>query len=77
ADLQTKVHGKDLLVMAGEYTGAVMVKGVTAFVERYAPQLVASHNQPVETPSAAAAVAAAEVRPRPPSFCTGCPERPI
>lgn len=77
ADLQTRVHGKDMLVMAGEYTGGVMVKGVTAFVERYAPQLVTSHNQPVAVQSAAAIAAAAEVRPRPPSFCTGCPERPI
>jgi indolepyruvate ferredoxin oxidoreductase, alpha subunit len=90
ADLQTRVHGKDLLPMAGEYTGGVVVKAVARFVERYAPQLLAGVQLPVAArpapvpatipgnPKAFAIQAAAdEVQPRPPSFCTGCPERPI
>jgi indolepyruvate ferredoxin oxidoreductase alpha subunit len=31
ADVQTKVHGKDVLPMAGEYTGGVVLKGVARF----------------------------------------------
>ena len=90
ADVQTRVHGKDLLPMAGEYTGGVIVKAVARFVERYAPQLLAGVRlplaaQPAALPAAmpgnprafAIQSAADEVQPRPPSFCTGCPERPI
>ena len=90
ADVQTRVHGKDLLPMAGEYTGGVVVKAVARFVERYAPQLLAGRELPVAARPApvpallngdprvfAIQQAAAEVQPRPPSFCTGCPERPI
>ena len=90
ADIPTRVHGKDLLPMAGEYTGGVVVKAVARFVERYAPQLLAGGPLPVAAqPAAAPAMlegnprafaikaAADEVHPRPPSFCTGCPERPI
>ena len=35
ADLQTALHGKDLLPPAGEYTGAEVLKGMRAFLERY------------------------------------------
>jgi indolepyruvate ferredoxin oxidoreductase, alpha subunit len=90
ADVQTRVHGKDLLPMAGEYTGGVVVKAVARFVERYAPRLLAGRALPAAArpapvpalmegnPKAFAIQAAAdEVQPRPPTFCTGCPERPI
>ena len=40
AGIQTKVHGKDMLPMAGEYTAAVVIQGILKFVERYAPQLI-------------------------------------
>ncbi len=80
ADLATKVHGKDLLPMAGEYTGAVITRGLAQFIERYAPHLldstrlpaVALPPKPVSLP-----ILQQNVHPRPPSFCTGCPERPI
>jgi indolepyruvate ferredoxin oxidoreductase alpha subunit len=35
-DLQTKVSGKDVLPMAGEYTPAVVTKGIRAFLELHA-----------------------------------------
>ncbi len=35
ADLNTRVHGKDVLPMAGEYTPYVMAKGLTAFLGRH------------------------------------------
>ena len=37
ADIQTEIHGKDMLPMAGEYTGGVMRDGVTGFVRAYQP----------------------------------------
>src|SRR5215472_254481 len=82
ADIQTKVHGKDVLPMAGEYTAAVVTKGVLKFVEMYAPHLIDRKQLPsvayptVEKPPALQIVDN-QIHPRPPSFCTGCPERPI
>jgi indolepyruvate ferredoxin oxidoreductase alpha subunit len=83
ADVQTRVHGKDVLPMAGEYTGAVMLQGLTRFIEKVAPEklpatlpAVARPVPPESKPPAIRAVDKA-VHPRPPSFCTGCPERPI
>lgn len=78
ADLQTRVHGKDVFPMAGEYTGAVFLEGVRQFVVRYAPDEVAPAAPALPAPVAqAVAQAVSQVHPRPPSFCTGCPERPI
>ena len=84
ADLQTRVVGKGPLPMAGEYTGSVMSQGLRAFFEQYAPAVLAS------APAAGAVSAAWTERPllsiealrntvplRPPSLCTGCPERPF
>jgi indolepyruvate ferredoxin oxidoreductase alpha subunit len=84
ADIQTKVHGKGMLPMAGEYTAAAVTRGVFEFVQQYAPQQIDRKNLPAVVrppmPSASAQTAnsvASQVHPRPPSFCTGCPERPI
>jgi indolepyruvate ferredoxin oxidoreductase, alpha subunit len=91
ADVQTRIHGKDLLPMAGEYTGGVVLKAVARFIEKYAPALLEGRDlpkgaQPASTglatlegnPKAfAISAAVAQVQGRPPSFCTGCPERPI
>jgi indolepyruvate ferredoxin oxidoreductase alpha subunit len=83
ADLQTRVHGKDFLPMAGEYTGGVILQGVKSFVELYAPELLSDSSNSVPAVQSTAlmvqavADATAQVLPRPPSFCTGCPERPI
>jgi len=78
ADLSTRVHGKDVLPMAGEYTGAVLVEGLRQFIARYAPADAPPAPAAMPAPAAeAVSQAVAEVHPRPPSFCTGCPERPI
>ena len=83
ADLQTRVHGKEFLPMAGEYTGGVILQGVKSFVELYAPELLSESSTSVPAVQSTAlmiqavADATAQVLPRPPSFCTGCPERPI
>jgi indolepyruvate ferredoxin oxidoreductase, alpha subunit len=77
ADIATKVHGKELLTMAGEYTAAVVTRGILKFVERYAPDLIDREHLPwVARPKTLPPVTQA-VHARPPSFCTGCPERPI
>jgi indolepyruvate ferredoxin oxidoreductase alpha subunit len=126
----TAVHGKDVLPMAGEYTGGVLTAGIARFVERTLPGVLAGRALPraarlqptaasvapaaassaaaaasvvaridpaaigrpdtaararagspaaaaASTPVPAAAPIASLVHPRPPSFCTGCPERPI
>ncbi len=81
ADLQTKVHGKDVLPMAGEYTTATILRGVVQFIERYAPHLIHDDRLPSAVRPAALTPSSQSietfVHPRPPSFCTGCPERPI
>jgi indolepyruvate ferredoxin oxidoreductase alpha subunit len=78
ADLQTKLHGKDMLPMAGEYTGAVMKEGLAKFVRAHHPALVPLPAQAGDNRlKAALASLDGQVHGRPPSFCTGCPERPI
>ncbi|MFD1510208.1 thiamine pyrophosphate-dependent enzyme [Lacimonas salitolerans] len=77
AGSSVQLHGKDMLPMAGEYTGQVMLDGVTAFLRRHAPDMlpgaVLAPNAPVpEIPDLSTTVPV-----RPPGFCTGCPERPI
>lgn len=80
----TVLHGKDMLPPAGEYTAAAMLKGITRFVRKYCPELLDG----IVLPAAALPVTAGSrpfpvavvddhVHGRPPSFCTGCPERPI
>ncbi|MBL8532857.1 MAG: indolepyruvate ferredoxin oxidoreductase subunit alpha [Betaproteobacteria bacterium] len=80
AGVTTEVHGKDVLPMAGEYTGAVMESGVRRFLELAAPAMLHAASikpAPAPAPAVAPAELAAQVHPRPPSFCTGCPERPV
>ena len=40
ADVQTRIEGKGMLPMAGEYTGGVMKEGVRKFVAAYRPDLL-------------------------------------
>src|SRR5215510_4603133 len=67
-----KVHGKDMLTMAGEYTGEVVVSGLAQFLgaaDTFAA-LTASKRK-------AAELLGAPLPTRPPGFCVGCPERPV
>ncbi len=82
ADLQTKLHGKDRLIMGGEYTAEVILNGVLSFVRDHLPQadVQAGHDFNGELAAArqqAAQALGGPVPPRPPNFCTGCPERPV
>ena len=41
ADIQTRIHGKDVLPMAGEYTGGVVREGIRKFIAKVRPDLAA------------------------------------
>jgi indolepyruvate ferredoxin oxidoreductase alpha subunit len=79
ADIPTRIAGKDVLPMAGEYTATVLSDGLRAFLAKHAPEIPLAA-PPDARPTLARpelAALAQAVPPRPPSFCTGCPERPI
>jgi indolepyruvate ferredoxin oxidoreductase alpha subunit len=81
AAIATALSGKDLFPMAGEYTAAVMGEAIGAFARQWiadalAPAVRASNAPPALEERHARALAEV-VPPRPPGFCTGCPERPI
>jgi indolepyruvate ferredoxin oxidoreductase, alpha subunit len=82
ADLQTRVLGKGCLPKAGEYTADVLLGGIAAFLAEARPAgldvdaIVAAARQ-VTSHRPAAASAVGELPARPPTFCTGCPERPV
>ena len=83
ADVQTRVVGKEVLPKVGEYTADVVLGGVEKFLESEASDnLTASLPSSAITHSNALKARAAEllgtpIPSRPPSFCTGCPERPV
>jgi indolepyruvate ferredoxin oxidoreductase alpha subunit len=83
ARLEVEISGKDVLSPAGEYVPAVVIGGLRRFLaeaelgsasaaaieERY--RALTGHQDKVR------AVLPQPVAKRPPSFCTGCPERPV
>jgi indolepyruvate ferredoxin oxidoreductase alpha subunit len=82
ADLQTKLHGKDLLSMGGEYTAELILKGLSGFLAQHAPELPRGGAdellREVELLRQQATEEFKGLLPgRPPNFCTGCPERPV
>jgi len=66
-----KVRGKDVLPMAGEYTGEVVLTGLARFLgsEKFI--------QPMKALKQKAAELLGGLPQRPPGFCVGCPERPV
>jgi indolepyruvate ferredoxin oxidoreductase alpha subunit len=82
ADIQTKVYGKGPLPQAGEYASDVLLEGIAAFLQAARPNgidadAVAEQARGLIAHKAKAAAALGPIPPRPPSFCTGCPERPV
>jgi indolepyruvate ferredoxin oxidoreductase alpha subunit len=79
----TRVHGKDCLPMAGEYTGEVVLAGMAKFIETVTPRGIdgdrvrRTHEALVAPKRQAAELLGAPVPTRPPGFCVGCPERPV
>jgi len=83
ADIQAVVHGKNVLPMAGQYTAEVVQTGVAKWVELVAPEGAdtdragAVPEEMFTIKGKAVAHLGNPVPPRPPTFCTGCPERPV
>ncbi len=82
ANIQTRLHGKDVLPMVGEYTAEVLLKGITALLQEHVPAVdMAAANRfstaLVETRARATFALGGSLPARPPNFCTGCPERPV
>jgi len=81
ADVPGKLHGKDCMHMAGDYNVESLVRGLTKFLAQHAPQLnLASGSSwlnSVQRTKEKAAELLGTLPMRPPTFCTGCPERPV
>ena len=82
ADIQTKVLGKGCLPTVGEYTAEALLSGLSAFVTETRPaglvvEPIAEIVDRILAPKRAAAAAVGELPARPPTFCVGCPERPV
>ena len=81
ADIGTRVAGKDMLPMGGDYSAKVLMDGIGAFLEKNAPALLGNHPPVPDAKPVVTAVPVTRlskvVPPRPPGLCTGCPERPI
>jgi indolepyruvate ferredoxin oxidoreductase alpha subunit len=81
ADVQTKLRGKDCMHLAGEYTAEAMVRGISKFLAQHAPHLDTSSGSQwldsVQSTREKAAELLGALPQRPPTFCVGCPERPV
>jgi indolepyruvate ferredoxin oxidoreductase alpha subunit len=80
ANLATQVLGKDVLPMAGEYTSTVLLQGLGDFLQAVNLPATAAQawvNQEIEIVEQVKRELGAALPPRPPTFCTGCPERPV
>jgi indolepyruvate ferredoxin oxidoreductase alpha subunit len=79
--IDTRIVGKDFLPAFGEYTVDSLRKGISAFIDQWAPGLRAEGKLPpaprTQVSAESAAKLAALVPPRPSGLCTGCPERPF
>jgi len=84
-DINTALHGKDVLPSGGEYNVETLTAGLVAFLGRHAADVDISSAQSwlQGTTERRAAVtqqlaqADTTLPIRPPGFCVGCPERPV
>jgi len=81
-DLQTVLHGKDLLPATGEVTPEVMMRGLLRFFSQHLSDAVTRQAQALleatDTRRTRIAAQLDKALPaRPPGFCIGCPERPV
>ena len=83
ARLDVEIHGKDVLSPHGEYVPQLVIRGLTRFLTTAEPRALSaslieeryrrltSHQERVRE------VLSRPIAKRPPTFCTGCPERPV
>ena len=81
-DVQTRLYGKDVLPQAGEYTQEVLMRGLAQFLidarpARLDAAAVSDRINKLTAHLPAVSHALRDMPPRPPTFCTGCPERPV
>lgn len=81
-DLQTPVHGKDMLPSGGEYTAEVMADGLLKFLDKHRPSAIPESSRKwlqsnAQRRKQVQAMLGAPIPARPPSMCVGCPERPV
>lgn len=85
-DINTPLHGKDLLPSGGEYNVEALTGGLIPFLARHAPDVDVSSAQAwlqgngERRTAVGQQVQATLHEPlpiRPPGFCIGCPERPV
>ena len=74
ARIGTKIHGKDFLPMAGEYTAGVIRHGLKQFIDKY---LNNSEGEVAEYIPLKELALSNDLPIRPSGLCTGCPERPL
>src|SRR5262245_16426799 len=83
ARLDVEIHGKDLLSPHGEYIPRLVIGGLAKFFSAARPRTVSAgsvddrYHRLVEHQERVKTVLPEMVAKRPPSFCTGCPERPL
>jgi len=81
ADVQARLHGKDYMHMAGEYGAEAMVRGIAKFLSQHAAHLNTSSGlewlSSVQSTREKANQLLGALPQRPPTFCVGCPERPV
>lgn len=80
-DIQTKLHGKDVLPSGGEYTVEVITGGLLEFLPLSLREGGGGGTRWLESLGARRKAVAAQLEQplpiRPPGFCVGCPERPV
>ncbi len=82
ADINTRLHGKGMLPEAGEYTIEALTRGLLAFMKAEQPKLDVSSAESafgaaLDNRNSAQQLIGPGLPQRPPTFCTGCPERPV
>ena len=82
ADIQTRVLGKGHLPRAGEYVSEVLLNGLGSFIAEVRPtgidaDAIMTRAKSLSAHKGPAMAALGDIPPRPPNFCTGCPERPV
>jgi indolepyruvate ferredoxin oxidoreductase alpha subunit len=81
--LDVEIHGKDLLQPHGEYVPQLVLGGLTRFLAAgglgtaSGATIAARYRDLVGHQDRVRTVLPDPVAKRPPSFCTGCPERPV
>ncbi len=82
SDSHTRVFGKGCLPWSGDYTSEIFIRGLAAFLSQTRPSgldadAVQAKTDAILAHKSTAVVASGDIPPRPPNFCTGCPERPV